>query len=135
MNCLDSTYLIDFLDPDRPRHGAARSWMESHEEEPMYAATFAIWEVLRGAARLDGTDGVDDLGAELAWLTPLPFSVSAASEAALIEAELRGVGEEMNVADYHIAGTARHAGATLVTADPDFDHVRGLDVERHTGAD
>ena len=40
-------------------------------------------------------------------------------------------GEEISVADYPIAGTARNAGATLVTADPDFERVDGLDVDRY----
>lgn len=131
MNCLDSTFLVDFLDPARDRHDAARAWMESREDEPMYAPTFALWEVLRGAARLEGVEGVDDLRAELEWLTPLPFSEAAAAEAATIEAELREDGDEVSVADYPIAGTARSAGATVVTADPDFERVRGLDVERY----
>lgn len=131
MNCLDSTFLIDFLDAERDRHGAAREWMATHEEEPMYATTFSLWEVLRGAARLDGADGVEQLRTDLDWLTPLPLSIAAVTEAALIEAECRATGEEINVADYAIAGTARNAGATVVTADPDFEHVRDLDVDRY----
>jgi len=131
MNCLDSTFLVDFLDPDRSGHEASRRWMEVHDDEPMYAPTFAIWEILRGGARLDGVEGVDDLRAELEWLTPLPFSDAAAAEAATIEAELREDGDEINVADHPIAGTARNAGATVVTADPDFERVRGLDVARY----
>jgi len=131
MNCLDSTFLVDFLDPSRERHDAARAWMEAHDDEPMYAPTFALWEVLRGAARLDGVEGVDDLRAELEWLDPLPFSDAAAAEAATIEAELREGGDEINAADYPIAGTARNAGATVVTADSDFERVPGLDVVRY----
>ena len=135
MNCLDSSYLVDFLDSDRARHGAARRWMETHGNEPMYTATFALWEVLRGAAGLEGADAVEDLRAELGWLTSLPFSAEAAAEAATIEAELRADGAEINTADYPIAGTARNAGATLVTTDPDFERVRGLDVVRYDAGD
>ena len=131
MNCLDSTFLIDFLDTERERHDVAREWMAAHQEEPLYAPTFVLWEVLRGAARLDGTDGVEELRTELEWLTPLPLSSTAVVEAALIEAECREEGQEINVADYAIAGTAREAGATLLTADPDFEHVNDLDVRRY----
>lgn len=135
MNCLDSTFLIDFLDSERDRHADARDWMAAHDGEPMYAPTFTVWEVLRGAARLDGVTGVDDVLVDLEWLSPLPLTVAAASEAAKIEAELRGDGDEINTADYPIAGTARNAGATLVTADPDFDRIDGLDVEFYGGGD
>lgn len=131
MNCLDSTFLIDFLDPERDRHRAARAWMAAHEEEPMYAATFTLWEVLRGAARRDGVEGVPRLVTDLEWLSPLPFSVAAASEAAMIEAECRAAGTEINVADYAIAGTAREADAALVTADSDFERIRALEVVRY----
>ena len=110
MNCLDSTYLIDLLDPDRDRHDAARRWMAVHDDEPTFAPTFAVWDVLRGAGQLDGVEGVNALQSDLEWLYPLPFSLAAAFETAVIEAE------------------CRNAGATLVTADPDFDRVRGLDV-------
>lgn len=131
MNCLDSTFLVDFLDPERPRHAAARDWMATRTEVPMYAPTFVYWEILRGAARLDGAAGVQSLRTELEWLTPLALSVAAATEAATIEAECRARGEAINAADYVIAGTARNAGALLVTADPDFERVRGLDVVRY----
>lgn len=135
MNCLDSTILVDLLDPDRSRHDVAKGWIEARDDEPMYASTFAVWEVLRGAARLDGVDGVEDVRAELEWITPLPFSDAAATEAATIEAELRESGDEISVADYPIAGTARNAGATVITADPDFERVPGLDVNRYDAED
>lgn len=131
MNCLDSTFLIDLLDQDRRGHNAARSWLAANRDVPLYAPTFALWEVFRGAARLDGVEAVEPLSVELDWLEPLPLSRPAVIEAAIIEAELREQGHEISAADYPIAGTARNAGATLVTSNPDFEHVRGLDVDRY----
>lgn len=131
MICLDSTFLIDFLDDDRRQHDRARDWMAEHEAEPMYAPTVVRWEVLRGAARLDGVDGVERLSTELTWLESLPLTAAAATEAAMIEAELRTRGDAISAADYPIAGTARNAGATLVTADPGFEQVDGLEVDRY----
>lgn len=131
MNCLDSAFLIDFLDPSRDGHESARSWMAVHDDEPMYAPAVVRWEVLRGAARLDGIEGVEALVSELDWLESLPFTAEAAAEAATIAAELRQRGDEISAADYPIAGTVRHAGATLVTADPDFTVVDRLDVDRY----
>lgn len=134
MNCLDSTFLSDFLDPSRDAHEAAIVWMDRHADEPMYAPTRVRWEVLRGAARLDGIEGIDRLVAELEWLTPLAFPDAAATDAARIEAELRARGDEISAADYPIAGTARNAGAVLVSADSDFERVPGLDVDRYDQA-
>ena len=131
MNCLDSTFLVDLLDQNRRAHADARAWLAANRDVPLYASTFVLWEVLRGASRLDGVDAVEPLSRELDWLEPLPFTRPAAVEAAIIEAELREAGEEISAADYPIAGTARNAGATVVTSDPDFERVRGLDVERY----
>lgn len=105
--------------------------MADHESEPMYAPTVVHWEVLRGAARLHGPEGLERLRAELTWLASLPLTMAAAFEAAEIEAELRVRGEEISAADYPIAGTARNAGATLVTSDPDFERIDRLDVVRY----
>ena len=131
MNCLDSTFLVDLLDPNRRDHDATRSWLAANRDVPIYAPTFVLWEVLRDAARLDGLAAVEPLSVELGRLEPLPFSRPAANEAAAIEAELREQGNEISAADYAVAGTARHAGATLITSDPDFEHVRGLAVDRY----
>lgn len=131
MNCLDSTFLIDFLDDDRSQHERARNWMADHEAEPMYAPTVVRWELLRGATRLDGVDGIERLSTELTWLQSVPLTAAAATDAARIEAGLRSRGDEISAADYPIAGTARNAGATLVTADSDFERVDGLNVDRY----
>lgn len=131
MICLDTTFLIDLLDGNREDHESARAWLAANRDIPLYTSTFALWEVLRGTARLDGAGAVEPLAAELDWLETLPFTRAAAIDAASIEAELRETGEEISATDYPIAGTARDAGATVVTADPDFEKVRGLDVDRY----
>ena len=131
MICLDSTFLVDLLDPNRRDHDAARSWLAANRDVPLYAPTFVFWEVLRGAARLDGVSAIEPLSIELDWLEWLPFTRPAAVEAAVIEAELRESGDEISATDYPIAGVARNAGATVVTSDPDFERVRGLKVERY----
>lgn len=131
MICLDSTYLIDLLDGEREGHDAARSWLSTNRDVPLYTSTFALWEVLRGTARLDGVNTVEPLAVELDWLEPLPLTRSAAIEAAVVEAELRETGDEISAADYPIVGTARDAGATVVTSDADFEKVRGLQVTRY----
>lgn len=131
MICLDSSFLVDVLDPNRRHHVEAQSWLASNRDTPVYTSTHSLWEVISGGARLDGVAAVEPLASELDWVEWLPFTAADAVETAAIEAELRETGDEISAADYPVAGAARVAGATLVTADPDFDRVRGLTVERY----
>lgn len=131
MRCLDSSFLLDYLDEDRDGFRAAKEYVEANATQPFFAPTFVLFEVFRGAARLDGEQGVQRLCSDLDWLEPLPFSAAAAAEAAVVEAELRESGRPINLMDVVIAGTAREAGATIVTSDSDFEAVDGLDVDSY----
>lgn len=59
-------------------------------------------------------------------MEPLPLTFDGAAEAAEIDAELHADGAPIGALDTLIAGFAREAGATLVTADDHFDRVDGL---------
>lgn len=131
MNCLDSSFLLDLADADREHHDAATVWLEGHRDEPLFAPTFVLYEVLRGVARALGPEAVEDEAAALQWLEPLPLTTAAAMEAARIDGELYAAGEQVNAADRLIAGVVRHAGGSIVTRDRDFERVPGLEVERY----
>lgn len=130
---LDTSLLVDFLDADRDRHGAARRIVSDRRERGSAFAVPApvLYELYRGAAAADGADGVKRMESDLAWTTPVDQTAAAAREAALIYAALRAEGRMINEQDVVIAGIVREAGGTLVTADGDFDAVPELDVEAY----
>lgn len=125
MNCLDTNALIDYLNGDEDVH----SFLEKSGTVPYFAPTIVLHEVLVGAARRDGRAGVEAARANLDWIEPLPLSIDAAAEAALIKAELLDEGTRIGAMDTLIAGAVRDVGGTLVTADSHFTEVTDLDVE------
>jgi len=127
MICLDSSFLVDYLEGVE----ATRSFLSDNEHRPFFAPTVVLYELYRGAARSSGPETVGDLAADLDWLQPLPFDEATAREAAHVEAELRADGRPVNLGDVLIAGVCRTNGATLVTRDGHFEHVEDLDVERY----
>lgn len=127
MHCVDTSFLIDYLNGEP----AAEDWLAANESEPIHAPTVALFEVYRGVLRADLPGGLEEATDALAWTVPLPFSDTAAQETARVEHELRTSGAQINYADRQIAGTARDAGATLVTRDVDFRRVDGLQVVRY----
>ena len=127
MKCLETSFLIDYLDG----HEAAGAYLEARSNAPFFAPSLSLYEVYRGAARSDGPGGVDRAERALEWVEPLDLGAGASREAALIEAELLDGGTPINLGDVLIAGIVRDAGGTVVTNDADFERVQNLDVERY----
>ncbi|PSP89619.1 VapC toxin family PIN domain ribonuclease [Halobacteriales archaeon QS_4_69_34] len=127
MYSLDGSYLIDYL-TGRP---GAEAFLDTRDHEPFGTPTPALYEAYRGAALSAGPETVADLGERLDWVTPQPLTEAAAREAAVVEATLVDRGEAIAKFDYLIAGIVRAVGGTLVTADPHFERVDGLEVERY----
>ncbi|WP_049915698.1 PIN domain-containing protein [Natrialba taiwanensis] len=127
VNYLDSSALIDFLDPDADHHDAARSFVESRSGQSWFAPTLVLYEIYRHRARQAGPEGVAELAADFEWIDPVPLTHDRAREAALIDAELMAAGTPINQMDVLIAGVTREAGGTLVTRDGDFEAINGLD--------
>ena len=65
------------------------------------------------------------------WVDPMPFTNTAAVEAAEIYVELRALGEMVNKSDIYIAGTARSLGVPLVVSDNHFAAIDDLEVETY----
>lgn len=131
MNYLDSSALVDFLDPQTDHHDAVRSFIEERPGKTWFVPTIVLYELYRYRARQVGPDGISELEETLEWITPVGLSKAAAREAALIDGELMSAGAPINQIDVLIAGVTREAGGTLVTRDTDFSAVGGLDVERY----
>lgn len=127
MKCLETSFLIDYLDGEDD----ARAFLEAWPDAPFFAPSLCLFEVYRGAARAGGPDAVERVEDALDWIESIELSAAAAREAAIVEAELRDAGTPINLADVLIAGIVRHAGGTVVTNDGDFGAVRNLDVERY----
>lgn len=127
MKCLETSFLIDYLDGDE----AARAYLEERSNTPFFAPSLSLYEVYRGAARSGGREAVERVEDSLDWVEPLELDRSGAREAALVEAELLDTGSPINLGDILIAGVVRDAGGTVVTNDSDFESVPDLAVERY----
>lgn len=131
MYCPDSSFLLDYLDADRPTSADAKASLEAHPDREYHIPTVAYFEVLRGGARLRGAAGVTDLVEQLGWADRLPFTPAGAREAALVDGELKSAGREINLGDVLIAGNVRAVGGTVLTRDDHFERVEDLDVETY----
>ncbi|WP_049971255.1 type II toxin-antitoxin system VapC family toxin [Haladaptatus cibarius] len=126
MNCLDSSFLIDYLNgqPD------AQEYMETNPTSSFYSPSLVLFELYDGLD--EHTDrSLDEFDAALDWITPMPFTVASSREAIKIKRELKANGMPVNLKDVLIAGTVREAGGTIVTRDDDFKHVAGLSVRNY----
>jgi predicted nucleic acid-binding protein len=129
--CPDTSFLLDYLDEDRPAAADAKAYLDARQEREYRIPSVAFFEVLRGGARLRGPAGVADLVEQLGWADHLPLTPAASREAALVDGELVDAGEEINLGDVLIAGTVREAGGTVLTHDDHFERVENLDVETY----
>lgn len=131
MLCPETSFLLDYLDEDRPATADAKAFLDDRRDRDYRIPSVAFFEVLRGGARLRGPAGVADLVEQLGWADHLPLTPAAAREAALIDGELADAGQEINLADVMIAGAVREADGTVVTRDDHFERVDGLTVETY----
>lgn len=131
MLCPDTSFILDYLDEDRPAATDAKAFLEKHHRREYRIPSVVLFEVLRGGARLRGAAGVADLVEQLGWSDNLPLSPAAAREAALVDGELADAGQEINLGDVLIAGTVREADGAVLTRDDHFERVEDLDVETY----
>ena len=127
MNCLDSSYLIDYLEG----HDGAKTWLQSNEEGPLATTTIALYETYRGVLWSQSSMTMDNVFEAFDWATVLPFNEAAAREAALIQRELRENGTPVGTPDVMIGGIARSVGGTVVTRDSDFNRIPELNIENY----
>jgi tRNA(fMet)-specific endonuclease VapC len=126
MNCLDTSFVIDYWYGE-PHAKAFFDGLD--EDEPVWIPTAALFELYDGALLSDSPDeDVESVASDLDWADPLPFGDEPAREAARIDAELTQRGEQINLADVLIAGTAAASDMTLVSLDDHFQRVADLTV-------
>ena len=127
MNCLDSAFLIDFLDPEAANHEQAVAWMESNRDEELAVPAICAFEVVRGTGRA-GDDRFEQAVGFLRTLSVLDLSLSTALAAGDLDSRLHDNGTPLSARDTLVAApTLEHSGR-LVTRDRDFDVVDDLDV-------
>jgi len=127
MNCLDSSFIVDFLDPDTDHHEAAVEWMETRSGEVHATPSICAFEVLRGSARA-GDERFDHAVGFLQTLTGLDLTFDAAIAAGELDGDRHAAGRPLGPRDTLVASAAQENAATLVTRDRDFDGVSNLDV-------
>lgn len=132
MRFLDSSFLVDLLQPKYDHHENAVEYLNTHSSGAFGAPTPVLYEVYRHAAWAGGRDQLEETVEALDWVDPVPFTDLAAREAALIRAELMADGNAINEADILIAGLARESGAAIVTRDSDFESIDGLETISYT---
>ena len=127
MNCLDSVFLVDFLDPEQEHHDEATGWMREHADERFATPAICAFEVLRGAARA-GDDRFDRAVGFLRTVEVIELGLAGAVAAGELDGELHADGTPLSARDTLVASPAREHGYALVTRDHDFEDVPGLDV-------
>lgn len=127
MNCLDSSFLVDFLDPEQSHHDAATGWMRERSDDRFVTPAICAFEVLRGAART-GDDRFDRAVGFLRTLDVLELGLAGAIAAGDSDGQLHADGAPLSARDTLVASPAREHGYRLVTRNRDFADVAGLDV-------
>ena len=127
MNCLDSSFLVDFLDSEQEHHEAAKGWMQERSDERFATPAICAFEVLRGTARA-GDDRFDRAVGFLRTLEVIEFGLAGAITAGSLDGRLHADGAPLSARDTLVASPAREHGYTLVTRDRDFADVPGLNV-------
>lgn len=128
MNCLDSSFVVDFLDPGSDHHEDAVAWMEEHRDEALAVPAICAFEVLHGTARADD-ERFDRATAFLRTLTTLDLDFEAAIAAGNLDGMLHAEGNPLGARDTLVASPALEHGYTLVTRDRDFEAIEGLDLQ------
>jgi len=126
MNCLDSSFIIDFLDPEKKHHKQAVEWMKENKDDKLATTPICAFEVLRGAVRIQ--QNRKQVESFLMGLIIPGFGFEEAVTAAETDAELHSKGDPLSARDTLIASQARRHNYTLITRDDDFNNVPGLDV-------
>lgn len=126
MKLVDASFLIDYARGDDD----AVAYLEVHDQERFGASTIVLSELYRGLMVTQEMTRQEAMS-KYEWMDPVPFTDTAAAEAAEIYAELRAAGQMVNKSDIYIAGTARSLGVPLVVGDDDFSVIDGLNVETY----
>jgi tRNA(fMet)-specific endonuclease VapC len=124
---LDSSFLVDFLDPEQAHHGAAKAWMAERADERFATPAICAFEVLRGTARA-GDDRFDRAVGFLRTLEVIELGLAGVVSAGTLDGRLHADGVPLSARDTLVASPAREHGYTLVTRDRDFSEVPDLDV-------
>lgn len=132
MNCLDSAFLIDFLDPEATHHEEAVAWMESNRDEELAVPAICAFEVVRGVSRANEDRYKQAVGL-LRTLSVLDLSLPMVLAAGDLDSQLHDSGTPLSARDTLVATPALEWGGRLVTRDRDFDAVDGLEIVFYDG--
>ena len=139
MYCPDSSFLLDYLDADRPASADAKAYLEAHPDRKYHVPAVAYFEVLRGGARLRGAAGVADLIDQLAWTDRLPFTPPVGARRRSSTANSRARGEKSTSPTYSLPGTSgkpaeRYSHGTTISSVSKASTSRPTDPRSTTNA-
>jgi len=126
MNCLDSTFVVDFLDRESTHHDDAVEWL-SNSDTPCATPAICVFEVLRGSARGSDEQFQRAVGF-FRTVDVLDLNLDAAIVAGALDGDLHASGNPLSPRDTLVAAAAHENGMTLVTRDADFERVPDLQV-------
>lgn len=127
MYCLDTNFLLNFLEPSKADHRDAVKFYQANKSEPMAIPLVAHWEVIRGELAISGKSKMRQVDEELrTCFLVFPMSESVLYEACDIFDELHQIGQPINSMDLLIAATARLHDWIVVSTDKHYTHVPRL---------
>jgi len=127
MNCLDSAFLIDFLDPEATHHEQAVAWMEANREAELAVPAICAFELVRGVSRADEERYKRAVGL-LRTFSILDLSLPMVLAAGDLDSRLHEDGVPLSARDTLVATPVVEHGGRLVTRDRDFNSINGLDI-------
>lgn len=128
MNCLDSAFVIDFLDPEATHHKQAVAWMEANRDGELAVPAICAFEVVRGVSRADEERYKRAVGL-LRTFSILDLSLQMVLAAGDLDNRLHEDGVPLSARDTLVATPVVEHGGRLVTRDSDFNAVDGLQVD------
>lgn len=136
MKLLDTTFLAHYYRGD----SRVEAYLSAHESgesgEDLVTSTVNVEEIAVGVHTVEDDPTLEDVLADLGWLTVLPFDAEDAFAAAAIEADLIASQIDQDrinalAGDVLIAGVADRHGATVVTENVDDFRTLGVPVESY----
>lgn len=114
INCLDSGFLIDFLDSEATHHEQAVAWMESSRDQELAVPAICAFEVVRGVSRAD-EERYKRAVELLRTLSILDLSLPMVLAAGNLDSQLHGAGVPLSARNTLVATPVVEHGGQLVT--------------------
>jgi len=127
MNCLDSAFLIDFLDPEAAHNEQAVAWMEANRDGELAVPVICAFEVVRGVSRADEERSKRAVGL-IRTFSVLDLLLPMVLAAGNLDNRLHEDGVPLSARETLVATPVVEHGGRLVTRDRYFEPIDRMDV-------